>query len=58
MSEDKKDIAQSQQEALSGIRWNEAGLLPAVVQDARTLEVLMFAYMNQIGRASCRERVL
>ena len=46
MSEDKKDIAQSQQEVLSGIRWNEAGLLPAVVQDARTLEVLMFAYMN------------
>ncbi|WP_340020751.1 bifunctional phosphoribosyl-AMP cyclohydrolase/phosphoribosyl-ATP diphosphatase HisIE [Paenibacillus sp. FSL K6-1096] len=46
MSEDKKDIAQRQQEAVEGIRWNEAGLLPAVVQDARTLEVLMFAYMN------------
>lgn len=46
MSEDKKDIALSQQEAVSGIRWNESGLLPAVIQDARTLEVLMFAYMN------------
>ncbi|MEK3881084.1 bifunctional phosphoribosyl-AMP cyclohydrolase/phosphoribosyl-ATP diphosphatase HisIE [Paenibacillus sp. FSL M7-0420] len=46
MSEDKKTIAQSQQEAVSGIRWNESGLLPAVIQDARTLEVLMFAYMN------------
>lgn len=46
MSEDKKDIVLSQQEAVSGIRWNEAGLLPAVIQDARTLEVLMFAYMN------------
>lgn len=46
MSEDKKEIAQSRQEAVAGIRWNEAGLLPAVIQDARTLEVLMFAYMN------------
>jgi phosphoribosyl-ATP pyrophosphohydrolase/phosphoribosyl-AMP cyclohydrolase len=46
MSDQQKTITQSQQEAVSGIRWNESGLLPAVVQDARTLEVLMFAYMN------------
>ncbi|WP_151737734.1 bifunctional phosphoribosyl-AMP cyclohydrolase/phosphoribosyl-ATP diphosphatase HisIE [Paenibacillus tengchongensis] len=29
------------------IRWNEAGLVPAVVQDANSLEVLMVAYMNE-----------
>lgn len=46
MSEEQQTKAQSRQEAVAGIRWNEAGLLPAVVQDARTLEVLMFAYMN------------
>lgn len=36
----------SQQEALASIRWNEAGLVPAVVQDANSSEVLMVAYMN------------
>ena len=29
------------------ITWNEAGLVPAVIQDAATLEVLMLAWMNQ-----------
>ncbi|RXZ78726.1 bifunctional phosphoribosyl-AMP cyclohydrolase/phosphoribosyl-ATP diphosphatase HisIE [Paenibacillaceae bacterium] len=29
------------------IRWNSQGLIPAVVQDAITKEVLMLAYMNQ-----------
>ena len=48
------------------------GLIPAVVQDAESGDVLMLAYMDQeawdrtretgrawfqIGRASCRERV-
>ncbi|WNS42101.1 bifunctional phosphoribosyl-AMP cyclohydrolase/phosphoribosyl-ATP diphosphatase HisIE [Paenibacillus sp. MMS20-IR301] len=47
MSEEQNNTKQLQQEAVAGIRWNESGLLPAVVQDARTLEVLMFAYMNQ-----------
>lgn len=47
MSENKQNKALSQQEVLEGIRWNEAGLLPAVVQDADSLEVLMFAYMNK-----------
>jgi phosphoribosyl-ATP pyrophosphohydrolase/phosphoribosyl-AMP cyclohydrolase len=28
------------------IDWNEQGLLPAIVQDARTGQVLMLAYMN------------
>jgi len=28
------------------IRWDERGLVPAVVQDARTNQVLMLAYMN------------
>ncbi|MDF9840721.1 MULTISPECIES: bifunctional phosphoribosyl-AMP cyclohydrolase/phosphoribosyl-ATP diphosphatase HisIE [unclassified Paenibacillus] len=39
-------MSQEQEAIIENIRWNESGLLPAVVQDARTLEVLMFAYMN------------
>ncbi|WP_054943381.1 bifunctional phosphoribosyl-AMP cyclohydrolase/phosphoribosyl-ATP diphosphatase HisIE [Paenibacillus ihuae] len=39
-------MSQEQEDIIQGIRWNESGLLPAVVQDARSLEVLMFAYMN------------
>lgn len=29
------------------IKWNEKGLVPAIVQDAVTREVLMMAYMNE-----------
>lgn len=32
---------------LDSIRWNEAGLVPAIVQDAGTGEVLMLAWMNE-----------
>jgi phosphoribosyl-ATP pyrophosphohydrolase/phosphoribosyl-AMP cyclohydrolase len=46
MSQTEKNTSISQKEALAGIRWNEAGLVPTVVQDANTLEVLMVAYMN------------
>lgn len=46
MSETQNNTTLSQKEALAGIRWNEAGLVPAVVQDASSLEVLMVAYMN------------
>ncbi|WP_339060415.1 bifunctional phosphoribosyl-AMP cyclohydrolase/phosphoribosyl-ATP diphosphatase HisIE [Tepidibacillus marianensis] len=31
----------------SKIKWNEKGLLPAVVQDTNTKKVLMVAYMNE-----------
>lgn len=34
-------------ELAEAIRWNEAGLVPAVVQDAATREVLMLAWMNR-----------
>ena len=30
----------------NNIKWDEHGLVPAVVQDASTLQVLMVAYMN------------
>lgn len=33
--------------ALADIKWNEAGLVPVIVQDALSKEVLMMAYMNQ-----------
>lgn len=29
------------------LRWDDGGLLPAIVQDATTKQVLMMAYMNQ-----------
>jgi phosphoribosyl-AMP cyclohydrolase len=32
---------------LDSIHWDEKGLLPAIVQDAATGEVLMFAWMNR-----------
>lgn len=31
---------------LSAVQFNEAGLVPAIVQDAHTQEVLMMAWMN------------
>lgn len=31
----------------SGIRWNSEGLIPVIVQDQDTQEVLMLAYMNE-----------
>lgn len=34
-------------ELLSKIKWDSAGLVPAVVQDAQSKEVLMLAYMNK-----------
>ncbi len=32
---------------LNEIKWDEQGLVPAIAQDARTGEVLMFAWMNR-----------
>ena len=32
---------------LDGLRWNEQGLIPAIVQDAVSKEVLTLAYMNR-----------
>jgi len=34
-------------EEMSAVRFDDAGLVPAVVQDARHLDVLMVAYMNE-----------
>ena len=31
---------------ISGLKFNEAGLVPAIAQDAETSEVLMLAWMN------------
>ncbi len=33
-------------EAIATIKWDEDGLVPAIVQDAASLQVLMMAYMN------------
>ncbi len=32
---------------LPPLKWNEAGLIPAIVQDADTLQVLTLAWMNE-----------
>jgi len=32
---------------IEGLKFNEQGLIPAIVQDANTGEVLMLAYMNE-----------
>lgn len=32
--------------AFDQLNWNDQGLIPAIVQDANTLQVLMVAYMN------------
>ena len=39
---------------IASIRWNAASLIPTIVQDARTQQVLMLAYMNE---ASIRETI-
>ena len=37
---------QIESEIMAAIKWNEAGLIPAIVQDADSLEVLMMGHMN------------
>lgn len=34
-------------DVLAAMRWNEAGLVPAIAQDADSHEVLMLAWMNE-----------
>ena len=46
MSQGQENTALNQKEIIESIRWNESGLLPAVVQDENSHQVLMFAYMN------------
>jgi len=41
-----KDEGVIMQELLSGIKFDANGLIPVIVQDANTNEVLMLAYMN------------
>ena len=31
---------------IKNIKWNDKGLIPAVIQDASSLNVLMLGYMN------------
>ena len=33
-------------DVLAALKWNAQGLIPAIVQDAETRDVLMMAYMN------------
>lgn len=46
MSDDmKQDL--SMEQMIEHIRWDEAGLVPAIIQDAENKQVLMMAYMNR-----------
>ncbi|MCL6603960.1 MAG: bifunctional phosphoribosyl-AMP cyclohydrolase/phosphoribosyl-ATP diphosphatase HisIE [Paenibacillus sp.] len=46
MSQERENTTLSREEILGEIKWNEAGLVPVIVQDDTSLEVLMLAYMN------------
>ena len=43
----------SPDDPLGGIKWDEAGLAPAIVQDVTSGEVLMLAYMNRQSLDLC-----
>ncbi|MNO82006.1 Phosphoribosyl-ATP pyrophosphatase [compost metagenome] len=40
-------LSLSLENLVEAIKWDEKGLVPAIVQDAKSKEVLMLAYMNQ-----------
>ncbi len=48
--EEKEDI-----KSLSELKFDEKGLIPAIIQDASTKEVLMIAYMNPESLAKTLE---
>ncbi len=39
--------ALAQADVISAIKWNSAGLIPVIAQDASTMQVLMLAWMNK-----------
>lgn len=43
----KLNLVESLEQLQRQIHWDEAGLVPAIVQDGTTKEVLMMAYMNK-----------
>lgn len=46
----------SEQDALQNLKFNEQGLIPCIVQDADTLQVLMMAWMNKKSLALTLEQ--
>lgn len=48
-------LSQPLEELVGQIAWDEQGLVPAIVQDAQTREVLMLAYMNKESLAKSLE---
>ena len=40
-------MSQSMTELSEALKWNDDGLIPAIVQDVKTKRVLTLAYMNQ-----------
>jgi phosphoribosyl-ATP pyrophosphohydrolase/phosphoribosyl-AMP cyclohydrolase len=50
-----KDVASLGSVDLEALRWSADGLLPAVVQDANTRQVLMVAWVNRVSLERCLE---
>lgn len=50
-----KGMTLGKEKSLADVHWDEKGLVPAVVQDARTGQVLMLAYMNAAALARTLE---
>ncbi len=46
MNKDKLETIKITQRTLNKLRFNEDGLIPAIIQDYKNNEVLMMAYMN------------
>ena len=46
VDDQEKATTESQEAALASVVYNSGGLVPAIVQDARTKNVLMMAWMN------------
>ena len=40
---------------LEQVKWDESGLVPVIAQDAESLKILMFAWMNREALAMTRE---
>lgn len=50
-----KDVGSLGSVDLEALRWSADGLLPAVVQDANTRQVLMVAWVNRVSLERCLE---
>lgn len=53
MSRGKSESLPVAEDPIAAVDWGESGLVPAIVQDAATGDVLMLAYMSRESLALC-----